>query len=121
VATDRLTEALDIFSEAVELYTQLETLGCGFAKDVADVAERAARDRIRAGAIRAVRTAVELGRDGSRTTFHRRGGMAWTHPPGERYRYWTRIRGGEWGWVEVSIDCLLRASFYDLRASLDAG
>lgn len=55
-------------------------------------------------------TAIELGKDGTRTIFHRRGGMAWTHPEGERYRYWTRIRGSHWGWVEVPCDCTSEAS-----------
>jgi hypothetical protein len=34
-----------------------------------------------------VKTAIEVGKDGNRTIFHRRGEMAWTHPEGERYSY----------------------------------
>lgn len=33
-----------------------------------------------------MKTVVELGRDGSRTVFHRSGSEAWTHPEGDPYR-----------------------------------
>ena len=66
-------------------------------------------------------TAIEIGHDGTRTVFHRRRGMAWTHPVGERYRYWTRIRGSHWGWAVVPCDCPSEFTTNRLESLQDVG
>jgi hypothetical protein len=52
-----------------------------------------------------MRTAIELGRGGgAHSVFHRTATAAWTHAPGERYRY----RGGRHGaerWIEMPCPC----------------
>ena len=52
------------------------------------------------------KTVIELGKDGTKTVFHRRGDMAWTHKLGERYSYVGQYTGEQKGqMVTVPCDC----------------
>jgi hypothetical protein len=51
-----------------------------------------------------MRTAIELGKDGTRTIFHRSGGMAWTHPESEPGGYWSSGHR-EREWIVLSCPC----------------
>ena len=58
-----------------------------------------------------MQTKVELAKGGTRIIFHRTATAAWTHKPGEKYRYRTRTRDKDgrnvWAWREMH-DGILR-------------